>query len=288
MDDDAVAIRLLADLGMDEMSYKALPLLPLVQVAWADGQVHDRERAVIVELARDTWQVGEEGLLLLKNWLHYPPTPAYLERGRATLATLAARDNTLGYDEALLADVVVLARTVAKAAGGLFGIGAVSRAEARALQSIAKALHVDGSPYERAQATEIVLPSPQRRVTITFSTTTFDVVAQGGVLEPDPALGGAHYKVPVTRTGLTIGSDLAADLRIEHDRSVAANHCRLFERNRKFYVEDLESSTGTFVHGERVLERRLLGGETLQVGSRASFVFKRLRRIPAKMVRPTP
>jgi tellurite resistance protein len=283
--DDATAIRLLTELGMDELSHKALPLLPLVQVAWADGEIQDRERRLILDLAENKWQVGEEGLLLLKNWLRYPPTEAYQKRGREALATIAARDNDLGFDDALLGDVLDLARTVAKSAGGLFGIGAISRSEAEALHAIAEALNVQGSAYDKSEGAVLspAFEKPRQRVTITFSTSTLDIVAQGGVLEPDPELGGSRDKVPVDRTGVSIGSDSTAEVRIQFDPSVAAMHCRVFERNRKFYVQDLESETGTYVNGERVSERRLIGGEELRVGAEALFVFKLLRRIPKQM-----
>ena len=35
-------------LGMDRTSFRALPLLPLIQVAWADGEVQEEERNLIL------------------------------------------------------------------------------------------------------------------------------------------------------------------------------------------------------------------------------------------------
>ncbi len=280
MPTDADVIRALADLGMDEQSIKALPLLPLVQVAWADGEIQAGERNVIEELAVKRFELGEEGNRLLANWLRYPPTKTYLKKGREALLMVAQRDQD-GFDEALLGDVLKLSRKVAKSAGGLFGIGAISSSESEALDEIAKDLDVHGTSLDTADKGAL---SPEfgsgNRVTITFSTSAFDVGPLGGVI----VLEGSDDRIPVTRDGLRVGSDQAADIRVEHDRSVAGMHAQVVEMNRKFYVRDLDSEHGTWVNGERVMERRLLGGETIRLGNEVALGFKLLRRIPKQMV----
>jgi tellurite resistance protein len=280
MTTEADVIRALADLGMDEHSVQALPLLPLVQVAWADGEVQDGERKLIESVAAQKFGLGEEGQRLLNNWLRYPPSPTYLERGKAALLMVAKRGGEL--DESVLEDVVALSKKVAKSAGGLFGIGSVSASESEALAEIASALKVTaGAPLDTAKKGAL---SPEfgnsNKVTITFSTSAFDVGALGGVIE----LEDSEDRIPVTRDGVTVGSDAAADIRVEHDNSVGGLHAQLIERNRKFYVVDLDSEKGTWVNGERVVERRLLGGETVRVGREVSLTFKLLRRIPKQMV----
>jgi len=279
--DDAEVIRALADLGMDEQSIKALPLLPLIQVAWADGEVQQSERALIERIAAEKYDLGEEGERMLANWLRYPPSPAYLESGRRALAAVALRgDADLG--DNVLDDVMALSKKVAKAAGGLFGIGAISTSEATALQEIAKALDIR-SGVGLDEAEKGALPpnfDKQNRVTITFSTSALDLSPMSGVIEVE----GQEGKIPVDRNGLTVGSDEVADIRIEFDDTVSGMHTQIIERNRKFYASDLDSESGTWVNGERVVERRLLGGETIQVGREASFTFKLLRRIPKQMV----
>jgi hypothetical protein len=284
--EDGAVIRLLADLGMDELSYKALPLLPLVQVAWADGEVQDKEAVLIETIAEDRWQVGPEGLLLLRNWLRYRPTEDYLRRGREALVAVARQPGDDSFDESILGDVVELSRRVAKSAGGLFGIGAISRGETDALTEIARALDIPaGTPLDKASAGALAkeLGSSPRRVTITFAqTATLGAAAQDGVLEPDPSLG-VHGKYPVTRDGLVIGSATEADIQVESDPGVSAMHARVFERNRKHYVQDLDSETGTWVNSERIAERRLIGGEEIRMGA-VVLTFKRLRRIPKQMI----
>jgi hypothetical protein len=278
---NAEVIRALADLGIDEQSVRVLPLLPLIQVAWADGEIQAGERTLIETLAVERFELNDEGHRVLGNWMRYPPTPSYLERGRLALLAVAQSDDS-GLDADDLPDVVALAKKVARSAGGLFGIGSISRSEAEALDEIAKALKIpEGAGIDEAM--KGALPQnfeKKNRVTITFSTSALDLSPMGGVLE----LEGHSDKIPVDRNGLAVGSDDAADIRVEYDPSVSPMHARVFERDRKFYVADLDSESGTWVNGERIVERRLLGGETIQVGSEASFTFKLLRRIPKQMI----
>ena len=70
---------------------------------------------------------------------------------------------------------------------------------------------------------------------------------------------------------------------IENDDDVSERHCEVFERDRKFYVRDLDSASGTFVDEERVVERRLLGGEKVRIGA-VPFEFKLLRKIPSQLL----
>lgn len=281
---DTELFRHLSSLGIDDLSFRVLPLLPLVQVAWADGEVQDKERALIIDLAVERFDIGDEGRLLLENWLTWRPTPAYVRRGQQALLALARRERPdMPIEPSVLEDVVALSRDVAKAAGGLFGFGAISKEESRALADIADALSVsEGDVW--AEPEEILLDKTlgegRRRVTITFDTATLDISAQGGVLESelDPGL-----KAPVNREGLTVGSS-DADICVLDAPDVAAQHCRFFERDRKFYVADLDAPAGTFVDEERVTERRLLGGETVRLGEQTRFVFKLLKRIPKQML----
>ncbi len=191
---------------------------------------------LIETIAEERWEVGTEGLLLLRNWLRHRPTEEYLRRGREALLAVAGRQGEHALDEAVLEDVVELSRRVAKAAGGLFGIGAISRSEAEALDEIARALNVEpGTSLSEAQAAVLAqeLGSGPRRVTITFSNTTTLAQLRGGVLEPDPSLG-VHGKYPVDRDGLSIGAAEQADIVVQDDPSISPMHARVFERNRKY------------------------------------------------------
>lgn len=274
---DPTTLRMLADLGMDDLSHRALPLLALVHVAWADGEVQDAERKIIAA-AVDQFDAGEEGRRLVDDWLRFQPSAAYLRKGCEAFGTLLAKEPDHGFDKDVGAITLDLARQVAKAAGGVFGIGATSRAEQQAIDEWAAAVAGQAAPRAEPEPLAGAFGGPKgpNRVTITFSsTTTMEAAASGGVLEAD------GQKYPIDRKGLVVGSGEAADLKVEHDADVKAAHCRFHETNRKFYVTATDGAV--FVNGERVSDRRLIGGETVRVGQ-IELVFKLLRKIPKQLV----
>ena len=78
------------------------------------------------------------------------------------------------------------------------------------------------------------------------STDAWLVVVKGGGLEPGERLD--------LFGGLSIGRAADADVRIE-DRFASGIHCRIYSRGPSYYVEDLNSTNGTFLNG-RAAPRR--------------------------------
>jgi hypothetical protein len=263
-------------LGMTRQSWRALPLLPLVSVAWADGRVQEAERAVIERLARD-FGVDDDGMLLVNSWLAHRPTPEASENGRHLLVQLCRAGGMA--DESLLDDVVQFAHEIARAAGGLFGFGSIDRSEADAIDALAEAMGVDSErtwvrPYDAtfvpADADqESDGPSPE--VHLLAAERLDGVRSRARLLCFHPALGERSLPV-VGDDGLTMGRGEDNDVRIDFDARISRRHCRLHEHDRKFYIEDLDSTTGTWVNGQRVLARRLLGNEEIRLGSQVFFV----------------
>src|SRR4051794_30165472 len=68
------------------------------------------------------------------------------------------------------------------------------------------------------------------------------VVATGGGLEP-----GDRFDL---FGGISIGRSSDADVRIE-DRYASGVHARLYSRGPDYYVEDMNSTNGTFLNGGR-------------------------------------
>lgn len=64
---------------------------------------------------------------------------------------------------------------------------------------------------------------------------------------------------------LVIGRSSECDFRIEA-RSVSRAHCRIYEQDGAFWVEDLGSTNHTFVNDEPITCRRLGDGDQLRVG----------------------
>lgn len=271
---DADVLKLLAALGMDDLSFRVLPVLPAIAVAWADGEIQEAE-AVRIRAFADRFAPGRDGTLLMDNWLRYPPSAVYLKRGLAALAALSGREGSpLALPASALPQAQEAARDVAKAHGGFLGFGAISRSEADVLDALRASL-------EGANAADPGEVETRRRVTITCNTLTFDPIPQSAVVVPDSR---PEHRVPVEENGVIVGSGPGCTIRVENDPTITAEHARIFSESRRFYIEDLESSSGTYVDGERIAKRRLLGGEQLRVGA-ATLTFKLLRRIPLQMIR---
>jgi pSer/pThr/pTyr-binding forkhead associated (FHA) protein len=65
---------------------------------------------------------------------------------------------------------------------------------------------------------------------------------------------------------LTVGRAPGCGVRVE-DAYTSNIHARLFRRDRSMWVEDLGSTNGTWINGERVVDaKRLSRGDLLQVG----------------------
>ena len=115
----------------------ALSLVPLVDVAWADGLLDDAERRTILERA-DTAGIapGSSERALLEAWLTRRPDPklltawAHLVQG---LCEQMTREEVAALKEGLLDR----ARAVAGASGGFLGMGSkVSGAEADVIRRL--------------------------------------------------------------------------------------------------------------------------------------------------------
>jgi tellurite resistance protein len=126
----------------------ALTLAPLVEIAWADGQITPGERQSVLEAAKAIGldQHSEFCKTTLQRWLYEAPPTAALERWRALLApTLAEAETRIaGKAERRLLET---ARNVAKAderafieGGTLDAQAGITPEEARVLDELAAAL----------------------------------------------------------------------------------------------------------------------------------------------------
>jgi hypothetical protein len=131
---DEEILQNLQGLGYTPETVMLLHLVPLVQMAWADGGVSDRERALIVEAARARGvEAGSPADRQLAEWLTSRPSEQLFERtlcairglleARPAVEREASRRELLSYSTAT---------AIASASGGVLGFGAVS-AEERAL-----------------------------------------------------------------------------------------------------------------------------------------------------------
>ena len=76
---------------------------------------------------------------------------------------------------------------------------------------------------------------------------------------------GGRKSFSVTKDVVVVGRREDCDLRIPLGE-VSRKHCRFMKDAGAVRVEDLGSSNGTFVNGERVQESEIQPGDTVQVG----------------------
>jgi len=139
----------LAAFGIEPETLTVVSLVPLVEIAWADGTVERAERQAVLAAAKQMG-VGEAGTghRLLASCLSKPP-PAHL-RGLWThyiqnlCATLSAAER-----EALKVELLERLRSVAEAAGGFIGLGSrISASEERLIADFARAFEAGAVQHQ--------------------------------------------------------------------------------------------------------------------------------------------
>jgi hypothetical protein len=136
---DPAMLHELQALGFTPDTVALLPLVPLVQMAWAEGGVSEAERKLIVRLARSRG-INEGGAadLQLSAWLANPPAPSVFA-GAARL--IRAMLDAPAADQSLTADELVkYCESIAAASGGILGINRTSPEERALLNTIARDL----------------------------------------------------------------------------------------------------------------------------------------------------
>lgn len=137
---DPDLLRDLSALGFSADTISLLPLVPILQVAWADADVSPEERKMIVEIARIRGIAeGSAADQQLSAWLTHRPAPSVFSgAGRLVAAMLAAGSSAtqnLSAD-----DLVKYCEGIAAASGGILGLAKVSAGERAAIEQVQKAL----------------------------------------------------------------------------------------------------------------------------------------------------
>ena len=116
----------------------AFTLVPVVEVAWADGEIQPKEREAILKAAADHGlKPGTMAFELIEAWLERAPDPRLLTVWKEYTAGFVA-SLTPEQRVALKHDLLDRARAVAQAAGGILGLAAISKAERAMLEDLEK------------------------------------------------------------------------------------------------------------------------------------------------------
>ncbi len=137
---DPEVIQALIDLGYNPENVALLPLVPVVQMAWAEGGVSAAERDLIVKLARSRGiEPGSPADQRLDESLTTRPSDSFFERVNGLIRAVLSADSSVS--KALTADDLVKhAEAIAAASGGILGIGKISAEERALLASIAQSV----------------------------------------------------------------------------------------------------------------------------------------------------
>ena len=131
--EDEEILKAFEEAGYDRESVQILHLVPIVQVAWVDGEISRAERDEILKIAAARNVVeGTPVHAKLLSWLDAPPAPQFFERTMEIISRLLE----LFPEEkraSLQSDVMTASLAVASASGGFFGLGSKVSVDEKAL-----------------------------------------------------------------------------------------------------------------------------------------------------------
>lgn len=136
---DPAVLEKLIDLEIRPETLATLFVIPLVEVAWADGELQDKERDQLILFAeKNGLRNTDIDPKMVGAWLKKKPDPALMAAWELYIRALSAQlsgDARQSLKEEVLGD----ARAVAVAAGGFLGFGKLSPEEQRVLDRVAAA-----------------------------------------------------------------------------------------------------------------------------------------------------
>jgi len=139
---DAILERLV-NLNVRPESLAALALFPLVEVVWADGEVDDKERMMV--LAHATSQgivLGSSEYGVLERWLAHRPEASLLSAWQHYVHGLCECLSRSDRDT-LKEELMLNARKAAEASGGFLGLGKISSEEEQVLTKLESSFAVE-------------------------------------------------------------------------------------------------------------------------------------------------
>ena len=85
----------------------------------------------------------------------------------------------------------------------------------------------------------------------------------------EPKLIGEE-EIVINKTPFVIGKDSSCDFSIKGDTYISRKHCRIVKQEDSYYIEDLDSTNGTFVDGEEIKGKvKLEEGQEIKLADRS-------------------
>ncbi|MEX0818216.1 MAG: hypothetical protein WD070_01445 [Pirellulaceae bacterium] len=136
---DPAVLERLVNANISAETITALTLVPLIAVAWADGKIAPEEREAIRSA---TESIGIEAdstcRQMLDAWLVEAPGPELVAAWKGYIEALSESASSEAI-ETLRDDVLGHARQIAAAAGGVLGVGSISKREKAVIDDLASA-----------------------------------------------------------------------------------------------------------------------------------------------------
>lgn len=129
----------LAKLKLSRESLAALSVVPLVEVAWADGSIAEDERAAVLKAALESGLPKDgPGYRQLQVWLETRPNPELLGAWKDYIAALSKHLSDADH-KSVRDNLLARTKQVAQAAGGYLGFASISPSEQKVLDQLATA-----------------------------------------------------------------------------------------------------------------------------------------------------
>jgi hypothetical protein len=126
----------LVNLNITPQSVAALTVVPLIEVAWADGHVDENEKSLILsQIEKHGIKKGSVEHDLTELWLTHKPDDHLLTAWAHLVEDICSKMNKTEkkeFQESLLRDT----HAIANSSGGFLGLGKISKAEKAILKKL--------------------------------------------------------------------------------------------------------------------------------------------------------
>jgi len=128
----------LVELNVRPETLASLAIVPLVEVAWADREISEKEKAAVLKAAKvSRWAKEMEDYQMLDRWLEKRPSEELLAAWIVYMQGLSEKLTPAEKND-LKAELLGHAKQIAEASGGFLGFGKISEAEEKMLRKLEK------------------------------------------------------------------------------------------------------------------------------------------------------
>jgi hypothetical protein len=132
----------LAYLNIRPETLASFSIIPLIEIAWADGKIDDAERIALLSAMekKGISKQGDANFDVIKQWMVRKPSDELLEAWIHYIQGLCER---LSEEEkkTLKDEIIGNAEAIAESSGGILGIGTISEAEKNMLLKLENAFN---------------------------------------------------------------------------------------------------------------------------------------------------